>query len=73
MPSFSSSRRVCAAEYRIRSGFSDCTWMNFLTNDCQGRSEFRLRVGDYRVIYEFDLGHNELSLATLGHRREVYR
>ena len=47
--------------------------MNFLTNDCQGRSEFRLRVGDYRVIYEFDLGHNELSLATLGHRREVYR
>ena len=39
----------------------------------QGRSEFRLRVGDYRVIYAFDVGRNELSLVTLGHRREVYR
>ena len=39
----------------------------------QGRSEFRLRVGDYRVLYEFDLSRNELSLVTLGHRREVYR
>ena len=39
----------------------------------QGRPEFRLRVGDYRVIYEFDLARNELFLITLGHRREVYR
>jgi len=39
----------------------------------QGRAEFRLRVGDYRVIYEFDLARNELFLITLGHRREVYR
>lgn len=39
----------------------------------QGRPEFRLRVGDYRVIYEFDLTTNELFLITLGHRREVYR
>lgn len=38
-----------------------------------GRSEFRLRVGDYRVIYEFDVARNELSLITLGNRREVYR
>lgn len=39
----------------------------------QGRSEFRLRVGDYRIIYEFDLQRNEISLVTLGHRRDVYR
>ncbi len=39
----------------------------------QGRTEFRLRVGDYRIVYRFDVGRNELSLATLGHRREVYR
>jgi mRNA interferase RelE/StbE len=38
----------------------------------QGRREFRLRVGDYRIIYEFDLRRNELSLVTLGHRRDVY-
>ena len=39
----------------------------------QGRPEFRLRVGDYRIIYEFDLQRNELLLVTLGHRRDVYR
>ena len=39
----------------------------------QGRSEFRLRVGDYRIIYVFDVSRIELSLITLGHRREVYR
>ena len=39
----------------------------------QGRAEFRLRVGDYRIIYAFDVNRNELSLVTLGHRREVYR
>ena len=39
----------------------------------QRRAEFRLRVGDYRVIYTFDVSRNELSLVTLGHRREVYR
>ena len=38
-----------------------------------GRDEFRLRVGDYRVIYNFDLAKNEIYLLTLGHRREVYR
>jgi mRNA-degrading endonuclease RelE of RelBE toxin-antitoxin system len=39
----------------------------------QARSEFRLRVSDYRIIYVFDVKRNELSLVTLGHRREVYR
>lgn len=38
-----------------------------------GRSEFRLRVGDYRVIYDFDTEKNEIYLITLGNRREVYR
>jgi len=39
----------------------------------QGRPEFRLRVGDYRVLYELDLRRNERFLVTLGHRRDVYR
>jgi mRNA interferase RelE/StbE len=38
-----------------------------------GRSEYRLRVGDYRVIYDFDAEKNEIYLITLGNRREVYR
>ena len=39
----------------------------------RGRPEFRLRAGDFRIIYTFDVPRNELSLVTLGHRREVYR
>jgi mRNA interferase RelE/StbE len=39
----------------------------------KGRSEYRLRVGDYRIIYEFDRQRNILYLLTLGHRREIYR
>lgn len=39
----------------------------------QGRPEFRMRVGDYRIIYAFDITQNELFLITMGHRREVYR
>ena len=39
----------------------------------QGRSEFRLRVGDYRIIYDVDQQQNVLYLLTLGHRREIYR
>lgn len=38
-----------------------------------GRNECRLRVGDYRVIYDFNVGKNEIYLITLGNRREVYR
>ncbi len=38
-----------------------------------GRAEFRLRVGDYRVIYDFDTAKSEIYLITLGNRREVYR
>jgi mRNA interferase RelE/StbE len=39
----------------------------------QGRSEFKLRVGDYRVIYGFDLKLGRLYLHYVGHRREIYR
>ena len=39
----------------------------------KGRSEYRLRAGDYRIIYEFDQQKNILCLVTLGHRRDVYR
>ena len=38
-----------------------------------GSDSFRLRVGDYRVIYRFDLAKAELYLVAMGHRREIYR
>ncbi len=39
----------------------------------QGRSEYRLRVGDYRIIYDIHQQQNILYLLTLGHQREIYR
>ena len=45
----------------------------FAHHRLQARPEYRLRVGDFRIIYEFDLARNELYLVTLGHRSDVYR
>jgi len=39
----------------------------------QGVDAFKLRVGDYRVIYDFDLERNELVLITVGNRKDVYK
>ena len=39
----------------------------------KGMDSSRLRVGDYRVIYDFDRAQGVLHLLSVGHRREVYR
>jgi mRNA interferase RelE/StbE len=39
----------------------------------QGSDAFRLRVGDYRIIYQFELEKNLLHLIAVGHRRDVYK
>jgi mRNA interferase RelE/StbE len=38
-----------------------------------GSNRHRLRVGDYRVIYTFDVAENVIHLLAIGHRREIYR
>jgi len=38
-----------------------------------GGNRYRLRVGDYRIIYTFDPVRNEIHLFAVGHRREIYR
>jgi len=39
----------------------------------QGFETFKLRVGDYRVIDEFDVERNELYLLAVGNRRDIYK
>jgi mRNA interferase RelE/StbE len=39
----------------------------------KGVDAFRMRVGDYRIIYNFDRSKGSLQLLAVGHRREVYR
>jgi mRNA interferase RelE/StbE len=39
----------------------------------KGRDAWRIRVGDYRVIYEIHDRVLQILVITLGHRREIYR
>ena len=39
----------------------------------KGRNAWRIRVSDYRVIYEIHDRELQILVVTVGHRREVYR
>jgi len=39
----------------------------------KGHDRYRLRVGDYRIIYTYDAERNIIHLLGVGHRREIYR
>lgn len=37
------------------------------------RDEWRIRVGDYRVLYRLDDKNRIVTIVSVGHRRDVYR
>ena len=39
----------------------------------QGQDAYRLRVGDYRVLYIIDDAAQAITIFAVGHRREVYK
>jgi len=38
-----------------------------------GEEKYRIRQGDYRVLYEIDDGVRTVTIVRIGHRRDVYR
>jgi len=38
-----------------------------------GRDAWRIRAGDYRVIYEIDDSEKRVVVQHIGHRRDIYR
>jgi mRNA interferase RelE/StbE len=38
-----------------------------------GRDDYRIRIGDYRVVYAVDDAERLVLVARVAHRREVYR
>ena len=39
----------------------------------QGRESWRIRVGDYRVLYTINDTQQTVEVVHIGHRRDVYR
>ena len=39
----------------------------------QGREGWRIRVGNYRVLYKIDDDQHTVEVVHIGHRRDVYR
>jgi mRNA interferase RelE/StbE len=39
----------------------------------QGRKGYRIRIGNYRVLYELDESSKTVTITSIGHRRDVYR
>ena len=39
----------------------------------QGQDGYRLRIGDYRVLYSVDDRAQVITIFAIGHRREVYK
>lgn len=38
-----------------------------------GQDSYRIRQGDYRIVYTVDDDHKLIDIIKIGHRREVYR
>lgn len=38
-----------------------------------GRTDFKLRVGDYRVIADIDSAEQMIRITVIGHRRNIYK
>lgn len=38
----------------------------------EGRKDFKLRVGDYRVIADINASSKRIEVTLIGHRRDVY-
>jgi mRNA-degrading endonuclease RelE of RelBE toxin-antitoxin system len=50
-----------------------CNLHGFSHYRMQGMDAFRLRVGDFCIIYQFNVEKNTLFLIAVGNRRDVYK
>jgi mRNA interferase RelE/StbE len=39
----------------------------------EGRTDFKLRVGDYRVIADIDTSKQRIEVTEIGHRKNIYK
>jgi mRNA interferase RelE/StbE len=41
--------------------------------ELKGRDGWRIRAGNYRIVYDIDDSIRSVTVVNIGHRREVYR
>jgi mRNA interferase RelE/StbE len=39
----------------------------------KGETAFRLRVGDYRILFDFDTKNQRIIIIGIGHRKNIYK
>ena len=64
------ARRIIERVHWLAKNVADAD-LEALTGDFEGL--FKLRVGDYRVVYELIHGEELIMIHAIGHRREIYR
>lgn len=64
------ARRIVERVYWLAENLADAN-LEALTGEFEGL--FKLRVGDYRVVYELIHEERLIMIHTIGHRREIYR
>jgi mRNA-degrading endonuclease RelE of RelBE toxin-antitoxin system len=60
------ARHVGGVEMMDKVGGAHPIWL-------RGRNAWRIRVGDYRVLYEIHDARLLILVVDIGHRREIYR
>jgi mRNA interferase RelE/StbE len=60
---------------RVRDTITDLCTNPYMLGFCKvcGTDLLRYRVGDYRILYEVDQEHREITIVAVRHRKEVYR
>ena len=64
------ARRIVERVQWLAENLADAN-LEALTGEFEGL--FKLRVGDYRVVYELIHGEQLVMIHAIGHRREIYR
>ena len=50
--------------------FPDISNIKHLTN--HNIAEYRLRIGNYRVLFDVDWNNKEIHVLKIGHRKDIY-
>jgi mRNA interferase RelE/StbE len=68
-------RLPAQAQQRIAVGLLGLTEQPLPPNvkKLKGSDGYRIRIGDYRVLYTIDTEKREVSVFAIGHRKDVYR